>query len=180
MPVRVTQPGDRAEVQAERFARGAPLTARATASNGPPLEPPRGRAALRGVAGAGSALEPRLRRSFEVRLGIDLSPVRIHTGADAAGSAQALGAKAYTYGSHIAFASNRFRPDTPAGQTLLAHELAHVAQQPSGAPFVARDLADVVSFVSPEAGAVIRSQHITGADLLYGRPSRRSARRWLR
>ncbi len=169
VPVRVTRPGDRVELQAERFARGGPLTAPA-GSDGLPLGPARGSAAMRGVAGTGSALEPRLRRAFETRLGIDLGPVRIHTGADAAGSAHALRAKAYTYGSHIAFAANRYGPDTPAGQMLLAHELAHVAQQAGGVPIVARDFdaSDVIEFFAPEVTAVVRSQGISGRDLLYG------------
>jgi hypothetical protein len=33
------------------------------------------------------------------------------------------------YGSHVGFASGRYRPGTAGGELLLAHELAHVAQQ---------------------------------------------------
>ncbi|MEJ7813237.1 MAG: DUF4157 domain-containing protein, partial [Gemmatimonadaceae bacterium] len=46
-------------------------------------------------------------------------------------------ALAYTVGRHIVFAPGRYAPDTPTGMRLLAHELAHVAQQTQpGAPAV--------------------------------------------
>lgn len=61
--------------------------------------------------------------------GFDLSRVRVHIDADAAASADALGARAYTVGTHIAFGPNQYAPGTSSGQALLAHELAHVLQQ---------------------------------------------------
>lgn len=60
---------------------------------------------------------------------VDLSAVRIHTDAIAASSAQELGARAYTLGSHVAFAPGQYAPATEAGRHVLTHELAHVAQQ---------------------------------------------------
>lgn len=47
-------------------------------------------------------------------------------------SAQALGARAYTQGSDIFFGPGRYAPGTPAGRSLLAHELTHVRQQREG------------------------------------------------
>lgn len=44
----------------------------------------------------------------------------------------ALGATAYTVGSHIVFGDGRYRPGAPGSQALLAHELAHVVQQSRG------------------------------------------------
>src|SRR5207248_5337577 len=35
----------------------------------------------------------------------------------------------FTVGPHIAFGKGEFKPGTPAGDALLAHELAHVSQQ---------------------------------------------------
>ncbi len=55
--------------------------------------------------------------------------VRVHTGASAARAADALGADAYTVGTHIAFAAGAFRPHRADGRALIAHELAHVLQQ---------------------------------------------------
>lgn len=42
-----------------------------------------------------------------------------------------MDAAAYTVGSQIVFAEGRYQPGTAAGRRLLAHELAHVAQQPN-------------------------------------------------
>jgi len=69
------------------------------------------------------------RAHFEPRLGVDLSNVRLNTGARAASSARALGAKAFTLGSDIVFGEGQYAPATKTGQQLLAHELSHVAQQ---------------------------------------------------
>jgi Domain of unknown function (DUF4157)/Novel toxin 16 len=66
---------------------------------------------------------------FEPRFNHDFSRVRVHTDAAAANSSRAVGALAYTVGSDIVFARNRFEPTTLQGRTLLAHELAHVVQQ---------------------------------------------------
>jgi hypothetical protein len=66
---------------------------------------------------------------FESRLGRDLSAVRVHTDAKAAASARAIGARAYTVGSHLIFGDGAYAPHSSAGKLLLAHELAHVIQQ---------------------------------------------------
>ncbi len=62
-------------------------------------------------------------------MGSDLSQVRLHTDARAAESAKALGARAYTLGRDVVFASGQYAPLHESGRRLLAHELAHVAQQ---------------------------------------------------
>ena len=67
--------------------------------------------------------------------GFDFGRVRIHTDARAAASAQAVAARAYTVGQSIVFAPGQFAPSTDSGRELLAHELAHTAQQ---APRLAR------------------------------------------
>jgi hypothetical protein len=89
----------------------------------PDLEPQ-----VRRATSGGESLPQTVRAFFEPRLGEDLSHVRIHRDADAAASASALGAKAYTLGSHIAFASGRWAPGTESGDRLIAHELAHTMQ----------------------------------------------------
>jgi hypothetical protein len=80
---------------------------------------------------AGQPLDAATRAFFEPRYHHDFSRVRIHADRDADASARALGAAAYTVGSQIAFARGRYRPSTGEGRRLLAHELAHVAQQRS-------------------------------------------------
>jgi hypothetical protein len=80
----------------------------------------------------GQPLDGNSRGAMESHFGRDFSGVRVHTDAHAAAPANAIDAAAYTSGSHIVFAANRFEPSTPAGHRLLAHELAHVVQQKSG------------------------------------------------
>lgn len=76
-----------------------------------------------------TALDSKTRAFFEPRFSHDFSRVRVHSNAEAAASARAVNASAYTVGQHIAFDSGQFQPHTRAGQRLLAHELAHTVQQ---------------------------------------------------
>lgn len=64
--------------------------------------------------------------------GYDFSQVRVHTGAEAAESARAVNALAYTVGRDIVFGAGQYAPASARGQRLLAHELAHVVQQTGG------------------------------------------------
>src|SRR4051794_7696429 len=77
----------------------------------------------------GQLLDADTRAYFEPRYGHDFSHVRVHADAQAGETARAMDAAAYTVGSQIAFAQGRYQPGTVAGRRLLAHELAHVAQQ---------------------------------------------------
>jgi hypothetical protein len=76
----------------------------------------------------GRSLDADARDFMESRMGHDFSAVRVHADAEAARSARAIGALAYTVGRHVVF-------DAPhglasqGGRRLLAHELAHVVQQ---------------------------------------------------
>lgn len=91
-------------------------------------------------AGPGRPLPSEARTRMEHRLGRDFSMVRLHTDAAAARLTDAAGANALAYGDEIAFAHGAFAPDTQSGGDLLAHELAHVAQQqPMAEPVLSRD-----------------------------------------
>ncbi|MDM0109285.1 DUF4157 domain-containing protein [Variovorax sp. J22R24] len=85
-----------------------------------------------GLRAPAKPLDKETRSFFEQRFGHDFASVRVHAGARAAASADALNAKAYTAGSDIVFGAGRYQPNTRHGSELLAHELAHVAQQPGG------------------------------------------------
>lgn len=82
--------------------------------------------------GPGTALSPTLRAAFEPRLGRDLGDVRVHTTTRAADAARALGANAFVMGADVTFGAGQWQPDTLRGRRLIAHELAHVAQQGLG------------------------------------------------
>jgi hypothetical protein len=79
-------------------------------------------------AGAGQPLPAVVQRKMEQLFGRSFADVRIHIAPQAA----AIGAHAFTSGSHIYFAPGRANFETAEGQRLLAHELGHVVQQRSG------------------------------------------------
>ncbi len=78
---------------------------------------------------SGEQLDPGTRGFMEPRFGSDLSTVRVHTDRQAAESAAAVNALAYTVGSHIVFGAGQYSPGTGQGRSLIAHELAHAVQQ---------------------------------------------------
>lgn len=77
----------------------------------------------------GTPLEAGTRAFFEPRFRHDFSDVRVHTDARADESARSVGALAYTVGPSIVFGKGQYRPGSPEGTRLLAHELTHVMQQ---------------------------------------------------
>jgi hypothetical protein len=81
------------------------------------------------LASSGERLDAATQHSMGSRLRQDFSRVRVHTDAAAASSARAVGAMAYTVGQDVVFDHGRYAPGTAEGRKLLAHELAHVAQQ---------------------------------------------------
>jgi hypothetical protein len=89
------------------------------------------------IGSPGRPLDAFARGFMESRFGHDFGGVRVHTGAQPAESARAVGARAYTVGASVVFGAGEYAPATPWGRRLLAHELAHVVQQRS-APAPAR------------------------------------------
>jgi Holliday junction resolvase-like predicted endonuclease len=86
----------------------------------------------RTLARGGRPLEPTTRGDMEQRFGHRFGHVRIHTDSQAADSASAVAAHAYTVGSQIVFGAGRYDPHGATGRMLLAHELSHVVQQETG------------------------------------------------
>jgi hypothetical protein len=83
--------------------------------------------------GSGASLPEAVTRRMEAGFGTPLDHVRVHADAEADGLTRQLQATAFTLGSDIYFSRGSYAPTTGPGQRLLAHELAHVAQQSSGA-----------------------------------------------
>lgn len=81
------------------------------------------------IAPLSATLPPDVRIPMGQAFGMDFSRVRIHADRTAAAKAARRGAAAFTYGNDIHFAAGRYAPGTAEGRHLLAHELAHVAQQ---------------------------------------------------
>jgi hypothetical protein len=114
---------------------------------------------------SGTSLDARTRAYFEPRFGRDFSGVRVHTGARAAASADAIAALAYTVGRDIVFGAGQYDTASGAGRRLVAHELAHVAQHPDGA-----GLPDPLRIGASRGVAEIEARQ-AAADVLDGHPA---------
>lgn len=147
--LRVSQPSDAAEAEADRVAhavvsmpapapdathRSAPMLHRAvaraakkgtkTASAGADVEKE-----VRKAATGGAALPPKVRKTLEPRFRASFAGVRIHTDGNAAKLSAKLGARAFTFGNHIFFGGGAYDPNSKGGMELIAHELTHTIQQ---------------------------------------------------
>lgn len=116
--------------QAEKPLAGAEGRATAGESGGPAaLSNGDSPAAVLGQLGPGQPLDGSARRRMEGALGTGFGSVRLHTDPGAARLARRLRAPAFAVGRHVAFDRGEYRPGTIVGDAMLAHELAHVAQQ---------------------------------------------------
>jgi hypothetical protein len=153
----VSRPGDPSELEADRMAeeavagkavrscagmtcpgggcsacsRGSVLQRKAGPGSSAVAVPARVIGSLRN---GGRPLDTPVRAAMEESLGADFSSVRVHTDGPASESAQSIDALAYTVGSDVVFNEGRYAPESQAGRKLLAHELAHVAQDARGDP----------------------------------------------
>jgi hypothetical protein len=84
------------------------------------------------ISSAGSPLDQGSKKFMESRFGHDFSHVRIHTDSQAAASAKAINALAYTVGKHVVFDKGQYAPQSISGRRLMAHEMTHVLQQSQG------------------------------------------------
>ena len=76
-------------------------------------------------ASIGRPLDAAVRTPMERAFGRDLSRVRLHADSAVAGE---IGAHAFTVGQHVHLGVGAPSAGSPAGDRLLAHELAHVVQ----------------------------------------------------
>src|SRR5260370_2726584 len=90
--------------------------------------------AVQSQLGGGRSLDGSVRAQMESAFGVDFSHVRIHTDTSAAVLSEHLNARAFTIGRDVAFGPGEYQPGTLVGDSLIAHELAHVVQQ-EGANF---------------------------------------------
>jgi hypothetical protein len=102
-----------------------------------------------GDADEARPLDAGMRGGMEAAFGEPLGDVRVHTGEGAAAAAVAQEAAAFTTGRDVVFGAGRYRPDTPDGRHLIAHEIAHVLQR--GRPGVDRDAAGAGPLPEQEA-----------------------------
>ncbi|MCU1659022.1 MAG: hypothetical protein JWO57_3678 [Pseudonocardiales bacterium] len=89
-------------------------------------------AAIEGRRGGGRPLPSSVRDRMETAFGTSFSAVRVHDDQQSATLNDAVSARAFTTGTDIFFGRNQFVPESAAGEQVLAHELAHTLQRPSG------------------------------------------------
>lgn len=106
---------------------------------------------------SGMPLQRATRDHMENAFGTDFGGVRVHTDTQAARAAGDINAEAFTHGQDIFFGANRFQPDTPAGQKLLAHELTHTVQQRNSSPAPA---ASDLSISHPNDAAEVEAEQV--------------------
>src|SRR4051794_5983442 len=137
--------------------------------------------------GGGQPLDTATRARFEPRFGVDFANVRTHADSESAGTAVALGARAFTVGDHIFFGAGEFQPNSANGQRLLAHELTHTIQQQ---PTVARVQRDFFANPKESALATVREWAdklppfelltvLVGRDPITDKPVERTPRTWM-
>lgn len=85
--------------------------------------------AVRSQLGSGQSLDTGVKRQMESAFGQSFSQVRVHADGAAGQLSEGLGARAFTVGTDVAFGAGEYKPGTPVGDALIAHELAHVVQQ---------------------------------------------------
>lgn len=128
--LRVSQPGDACEQEADR---NADRIVQDPFLPGAASLPNSGQNQVNGSAlggsEAGQPLPEPVREFYESRLGHEFSTVRIHTHHRAAEQAREYQARAFTLGDNIFFDQGEFLAGPSGGQRLLAHELTHVVQQ---------------------------------------------------
>ncbi len=125
------------------------------------------------LSSGGQPLDTGVQTSMEARFGQDFNHVRVHTDEQAAESAQAINARAYTVRSDVVFGEGEYRPETGEGQRLLAHELTHVVQQDVISQRISQG-GVLQRFEAPEhidigeTGASLKVKLSNGLELTYG------------
>jgi hypothetical protein len=84
--------------------------------------------------GPGRPLDAAAAKAAAEALGEPPGEVMVHIGPEAEQFAAQHQARAVTVGSHIAFGAGQYRPGTPDGNQLIAHEIAHVLQMRGADP----------------------------------------------
>jgi Domain of unknown function (DUF4157) len=109
----------------------------------------------------GRPLAGSVRADMEACFGFDFSRIRIFSDTEAAESARAVNALAYTVGRNVVFAQGRYAPEATEGRKLLAHELVHTLQQ-SQADTVTAERISQPDDAHEQAAARVASQALGG------------------
>jgi hypothetical protein len=111
-------------------------------------------------APAGQPLPTKLAQEFGRALGQDLSDVRVYKDSPVAAAANA---PAFAKDRDLTFAPGQYRPNSRSGQQLIAHEVAHVAQQSRvrpGSPITGPDRQVLEARADAAADAILRGRTV--------------------
>ena len=139
---------DTGQLSPEIAAIESTATSAAPQAQAQALRAPDGRettASLEADLGPGDRLDGTTAIRMSSALGVDVSAARIHTGAIAARKADEVGALAFAVSHNVVMGRRAPAAGTLEADALLAHELAHVAQQSAAA-------ADPVARMQPISG----------------------------
>lgn len=128
-------------------------------------------AVARAAKSAGSPLPATARAKLEGSYNADLGAVRVHTDSAADAAARSVHAHAFATGPDVYFRSGQYRPDTPAGEKLLAHEVAHTVQQAGGGGEVAKHADPAEVPVTSPGDRVEREAEAAADAAVRGRPA---------
>src|SRR5205814_489298 len=145
-------------MQVPDFATGLPpALARMPVRPGPPdlpvppaLAPTAPPSPAAAVPARTEPVPPSLVHDLRAAHGVDLSDVPVRRGPDVDGTAEQLGAKAYTTDAEVHLPASAGETTGPEARALVAHELVHVAQQ--------RDLGGRLPDESSPEGAVLEAE----------------------
>ena len=97
-------------LRAATMRGGQPAVRLTAGGRAPDADRARAAAEVISVSGAGAPLPAAVQATLEKSFNADLSVVRVHTDARAAGAADSLSARAFTYGNHIVLGSGSNQP----------------------------------------------------------------------
>jgi len=120
-----------ADREADSTMHISPLLRKKKTSSSDSAVIPRNEPKVNNFNNNGSPLPESDRKFFEQCFGYDFGDVRVHFDSQAAESASAMKALAYTVGNDIVLGAGQYELNTNEGRLLIAHELAHVVQQSS-------------------------------------------------
>lgn len=164
--MRMPVPGPERDLSRSQQRRIAPrmhIEPRRAEPGGASTSRPELEARIGALSAEGQALDTTTRGFMEERLGYSLANVRVHSGTRAAEAAEAAGARAFAMGNHLVFGANEYQPESAHGRWLMAHELAHVAQQGQCPP--ATSLATHAAVPSlAQASGFMQAKPLTGEE----------------
>lgn len=123
---------------------------------------------IRAAGQGGSRIPAGVRRPMEGAFGADFGDVRLHRGNEAEALNRDVGALAFTVGNDIFLGKSAPEVTTPAGQSVLAHELTHTIQQGAARLFEKADGAEVQRIAAIGAAPLSVQRHGSAEHLMLG------------